>query len=69
MPKRPRRHTNGSGNLVSVEETLKRVPFKRRRLYQLLKRKAIRARKDGRKTLVDMVSVERYLNNLPDYSK
>jgi hypothetical protein len=50
---------------LSIEETLEIVPFGRTLIYEALKNKRLVARKLGRRTLILVEDLERFLNDLP----
>lgn len=50
---------------LSIEETLEMVPFGWTLIYEALKNKRLMARKLGRRTLILVEDLERFLNDLP----
>ena len=52
---------------VSVNEAAKIAGASRTALYEALQRKELRAKKNGRRTIILREELKRYLANLPDY--
>jgi excisionase family DNA binding protein len=56
----------GVRRLVEVKEACRYAHVSRSGLYRLLRKQRVRAYKDGARTMIDLNTVDAYLNSLPE---
>ena len=61
----PKANTAHKARMVTVKEAMEYGGFRRTRFYQLVAAGRIEAIKDGRRTMVDLSSIDSYLDSLP----
>ncbi|AEP10755.1 helix-turn-helix domain-containing protein [Micavibrio aeruginosavorus] len=55
--------------LLTVPEACQTLKIGRTRLYEILANGEIKARKSGKKTLIEKSELERWVSTLPNYRK